>query len=244
MQNTPSIVNNNLTMSSREIADLCDKRHDNVMADIRTMLVDLNLDLLKFQGIYLDAYGRQQPCYGLDRELTMTLVTGYSTLLRNRIVKRWMELEAKPAPVTIEAPAPRGGEMRGMAVLMAAGVIKERAAVAALQCVERETGADLTDFYAALPNVASDRAGTLNATDIAESMGWCGLNNKPNARVANVKLAEAGLQEQINGEWKLTDKGQQHAEYRPVATGRSSKMQIQWKPSVLTVLKEKAGVAA
>ena len=30
LQNTP-------TMSSREIAELCDKRHDNVMADIRKM---------------------------------------------------------------------------------------------------------------------------------------------------------------------------------------------------------------
>ena len=51
--------NNELTMSSREIATLCDKRHDNVMADIRTMCEQLYLDVLTFQDIYLDSMNRQ-----------------------------------------------------------------------------------------------------------------------------------------------------------------------------------------
>ena len=48
LQNTP-------TMSSREIAELCDKEHRNVLADIRTMCEQLNLDVLTFQHIYLDS---------------------------------------------------------------------------------------------------------------------------------------------------------------------------------------------
>ena len=47
LQNTP-------TMSSREIATLCDKEHRNVLADIRTMCEQLNLDVLTFQRIYPD----------------------------------------------------------------------------------------------------------------------------------------------------------------------------------------------
>lgn len=35
--------NATITMSSVEIAELCDKRHDHVMRDIRNMLVELNL---------------------------------------------------------------------------------------------------------------------------------------------------------------------------------------------------------
>ena len=46
---------NTPTMSSREIATLCDKEHRNVLADIRTMCEQLNLDVLKSQDIYLDS---------------------------------------------------------------------------------------------------------------------------------------------------------------------------------------------
>ena len=53
LQNTP-------TMSSREIAELCDKEHRNVLADIRTMCEQLNLDVLTFQHIYLDSMNREQ----------------------------------------------------------------------------------------------------------------------------------------------------------------------------------------
>lgn len=90
-----------LTMSSREIAELCDKRHDNVMADIRNMLMQLQIQSPEFLGDYKDDRGRTYPCYILDKELTMTLVAGYNVTLRNRIVKRWLELEQQrsTAPV-------------------------------------------------------------------------------------------------------------------------------------------------
>ena len=47
-------------MSSCEIAELCDKEHRNVLADIRTMCEQLNLDVLTFQHIYLDSMNREQ----------------------------------------------------------------------------------------------------------------------------------------------------------------------------------------
>ncbi|PTU70756.1 phage antirepressor KilAC domain-containing protein [Chromobacterium haemolyticum] len=86
-----------LTMSSREIADLCDKRHDHVMRDIRNMLSDLKITDPKFGGSYQDSTGRALPCFNLDKELSMTLVAGYNVVLRNRIIKRWMELEERAA---------------------------------------------------------------------------------------------------------------------------------------------------
>lgn len=80
-------------MSSREIAQLCEKEHRNVKRDCEIMFKGLRLDALKFEQIYLDAMNRQQTEYLLDEELTITLVTGYSIVLRNRVIKRWKELE-------------------------------------------------------------------------------------------------------------------------------------------------------
>ena len=84
---------NQKTMSTRVIADLTEKRHDHVKRDVENMLGQLGLDIPKFGGIYFDAQNRQQTEYLLDEELTMTLVTGYNIVLRNRVIKRWKELE-------------------------------------------------------------------------------------------------------------------------------------------------------
>jgi len=84
------------TMSSREIADLCDKRHDNVMRDIREMLVQLHGEggLLKFEGVYRGGNGESRPCFNLPKRETLILVSGYKLELRARIIDRWQELEA------------------------------------------------------------------------------------------------------------------------------------------------------
>ncbi len=86
---------NQKTMSSREIAELCEKEHRNVKRDSEVMFQGLQLDALNFEHIYLDSMNRQQTEYLLDEELTMTLVTGYNIVLRNRVIKRWKELESQ-----------------------------------------------------------------------------------------------------------------------------------------------------
>ena len=104
-------------MSSREIAELCEKRHDHVIRDIRRMLeyLEPKKDEPKFGGIsveaptvqgfkesvYLDAYGREKPEYLLNFELTMTLIAGYNVVLRNRIIKRWRELELQQQQIQL-----------------------------------------------------------------------------------------------------------------------------------------------
>ena len=81
------------TMGTRVIAELCEKEHFHVKRDCEVMFTSLNLDASKFGGIYFDSMNRQQTEYLLDEELTMTLVTGYNIVLRNRVIKRWKELE-------------------------------------------------------------------------------------------------------------------------------------------------------
>lgn len=87
-------------MTSREIAELTGKEHKNVTADIRRMLDDLGEDALKFQRIYHDTMNRQRTEYHLDREHTECLITGYSAILRMKVIKRLHELEeSQPAKI-------------------------------------------------------------------------------------------------------------------------------------------------
>lgn len=94
-----------LTMTSRDIAALTGKRHDNVMADIRKMLIELYGDggVLSFQDTQTNEQnGQSYTIFNLPKRETLILVSGYSVTMRSRIIDRWQELEAnqaKPAPV-------------------------------------------------------------------------------------------------------------------------------------------------
>ena len=92
------------TMSSREIAAITMKAHFNVVNDIKKMMSELEIDVLGFQGIYIDAQNRQQVEYLLDKELTTTLITGYSIKLRHEVIKRWQELEGKQPETQLAIP--------------------------------------------------------------------------------------------------------------------------------------------
>lgn len=83
------------TMSSREIAELTGKRHDNVMRDIEKMFADLGTDVSKFAHIYIDSANRRQTEYLLPERETMILVSGYDTVLRARVIDRWHQLESQ-----------------------------------------------------------------------------------------------------------------------------------------------------
>ncbi|MEN6082900.1 phage regulatory protein/antirepressor Ant [Chromobacterium piscinae] len=93
-----------LTMSSREIAELCDKRHDHVMRDIRIMLVELYGEggVPRFGDTHRNPQnGQEYPVFQLPKDLTLTLVAGYNVRLRKRIIDRWLELEQKMAVPTL-----------------------------------------------------------------------------------------------------------------------------------------------
>ena len=89
-------------MTSREISELTGKQHHHVVRDIERMIEELKthhpkMDNDDFKGIYCvrATYNGREVIdrYELDKEMTMTLVTGYNVNLRNAVIKRWMVLE-------------------------------------------------------------------------------------------------------------------------------------------------------
>lgn len=87
-----------ITMSSREIAELCEKLHKHVLRDIEAMLAQINqpnCGPVDFEAQYQDAKGEWRKEYRLPRDLTVTLITGYRADLRYKVVKRLEELEGR-----------------------------------------------------------------------------------------------------------------------------------------------------
>lgn len=88
-----AIVPAALSMSSREIAELTGKPHNDVLKKIRKQLKELGIDEGKFSSVYLDAKNEARTEYQLDHLQTMNLITGYNVVLRSKVNERWMALE-------------------------------------------------------------------------------------------------------------------------------------------------------
>ena len=100
-------------MSSREIAELTGKQHAHICRDIRRMLEDLEINFptktddpkmdhpnqSEFKVIYDNRNYMSEIL--LNFELTMTLISGYNVVLRNRIIKRWQELELQQQQIQL-----------------------------------------------------------------------------------------------------------------------------------------------
>jgi len=84
-------LQNTITMSSREIAQLTGKQHGHVKRDIENMAADLNLPNLDSSEFYHNNNAYIE--YHLDKHLTLCLVSGYSAVLRMKIITRLDEIE-------------------------------------------------------------------------------------------------------------------------------------------------------
>ena len=94
--NLPILQSEVKTMSSREIADLCGARHNDVIATIERLFAK---GLLRESRKTLREYtspngGRPTMVYDLTKTDTMKIVSGYSDEVRSRIIDRWQELES------------------------------------------------------------------------------------------------------------------------------------------------------
>ena len=97
---------NQKTMSSREIAELCKARHNDVIATIERLF---EKGLLRESRKTLREYispngGRPTMVYDLTKNDTLKVVSGYSDEVRSIIIDRWDELERQIAQSQIALP--------------------------------------------------------------------------------------------------------------------------------------------
>lgn len=96
MQTDLQILNNNQTISSKEIAELLGKSHSNIKRDIKVMCENLEIDINKLNySTYKDCCNTTRSCFNLTKEQTLYLMAAYSIPARKIIIKRWQELEVQ-----------------------------------------------------------------------------------------------------------------------------------------------------
>lgn len=82
-------------MTSLEIAEVTGRQHQHIMRDIRNLLKQ-GVNQSNFGRIeYKDAKGEMRPCYRLTPKGCLILASGYNAVLREKIIDRLFELEAK-----------------------------------------------------------------------------------------------------------------------------------------------------
>lgn len=242
---TTTASNSTLTMSSREIAKLTGKRHDNVISDIEKMLKDVGEDALKFKGIYLDAYKREKKCYNLPQDLTYTLVAGYRSDLRLKIVRRWMELEGErkspptPKPKRIRKPSFAVTFDRCLRVASHLPNVDENQKVLmAARGTYNLTGINPLEVmgYTAIPAATQDNY--LTPTELGRQVGLSGR------RVNQILCEEAHLQvhtpcSSSGSDWSMTEKGLAFGKMFDSTRkgGKGSQQQLKWKPSAIEFLR-------
>ena len=121
-----NLIHNITSMTSVEIAKVTGKHHRHTLRDIEVIVTALqqygqekdgpnlgsglkssgylsekdysNLSAGFTESTYLASNGKHERCYILDREATFCLITGYSPVLRMKVIQRWQELENQPTP--------------------------------------------------------------------------------------------------------------------------------------------------
>jgi len=190
-----------ITMSSREIAELCEKEHKDVMRDIRNMLEQLGETSAQFCANLPDTYGRRQPVFNLPKDLTYTLVAGYNVKLRKRIIDRWLQLEERTAPQPPALPHDYLSALKALTaevetrialehkVTEQSSKLEEQAPkVAALECISASEGSmTLTEAANALSIPVR------KFPSVLERIGWIYRQNKgwnPYSHVVKVGYAQ------------------------------------------------------
>lgn len=100
------INSKNETITSREIAVLAGKTHDNVLKSIRKMEdAWIQINGVKFNVVdYIDGKGEKRVEYQLNKKESLYIVTKYNDYARLKVINRWEELEKQAVNNQFQIP--------------------------------------------------------------------------------------------------------------------------------------------
>ena len=200
-----------LVTTSRNIAEVFEKEHRNVIRDIRTLLEtnpDKEFGLLNFeQSSYRNEQNKEQPEYLLTRDGTMLLIMGYTgekaLALKTAYIKRFNEME-KQLKEKQQEPALTVMTLDqkvslAKIILECAGITGNQLALALDKGVRTDTGTSLIG-WSGLQLEAPIQEQLATPTQLGKLVGI-------GARKVNVLLADLGYQTKTANGWEPTKAG-------------------------------------
>lgn len=206
--------NGPLTMSSREIAELVEKRHDNVKRTIETLaetgvIARPQIEDVQEVGGNNRAYTTQQ--YLVGKRDSFVIVAQLSPEFTARLVDRWQELEGairRVASQSAGAAMLRETRLQHkmlMGILRDCGIKGNQAAISASQATKRLTGVDLMGVLGITHIDAAVNEPDLNVTSIGQKLGLSA--QRVNAHLVALGYQLAGRDSKRHVYYELTEKG-------------------------------------
>lgn len=189
------------TMTSREIADLVELRHDNVKRTIETLAARGVITLPQSEEVPHDGPGpKTVTVFKIGKRDSYVIVAQLSPEFTARLVDRWQELEAKAVP-SFQVPTSLSGALR---------LAAEQAELIEQQQAQLESAKPAVAFVDRFVEAKSSKC----LSDVAKLLGW-----KPQAFIA--KLSDDGVIFKRGGSWVPTQ-GHIDAGRFTVKTGEAS----------------------
>lgn len=210
----PVVINQGgkLLVSSRNVAEVFEKEHKNVLQDVRAVIAACSQDFarLNFQlGSYKDANNQERPEYLLTKDGFTMLAMGYTGVkamqFKEAYIKLFNEMKAKlekqATPVVPTEPVDETARLMNRAkfLLDIAGITGNQQVLALDKLHKNETGKSLL----ALTNTqlwAPQEKQLLTPTQLGKPLGLSAI-------AVNQKLCALGLQVKTEAGWEATQKG-------------------------------------
>lgn len=200
-----------LVTTSRNIAEVFEKEHKNVLADIRSIIEanpDKDFSRLNFQpSEFATERGKIYPEYLLTRDGTMLLVMGYTgpkaMELKTAYIKCFNEMEQKLKELQLEEEKkdiPLTEIIQSAAILLKeAGIEKNQLVLSLDKVAKAESGRSLLTM-AQVKLVADTQNQLYTPTQLGKELGI-------SAQKFNLALGSLGLQDKVDKQWELSPEG-------------------------------------
>jgi len=230
-------------MSSREIADICGARHNDVVATIERLFENGVLrESRKTTRTYRpEKGGRPTEVYDLTKRDTLVVVSGYNDEVRAKIIDRWMELETSIVPAPAKRTRKPAFDVAYRRLLSVASTLpnidENQRCLMAARGTHELTGINPLELLGATSIAAPKAENYLTPTQIGEEIGM-------SARAVNVTLIQQGYQVKVTSsavgsDYEPTEKGKDVSRFFDTTRrhGKGSQQQLKWSHRMVAILR-------